>query len=285
MAAAVLTDHTVVELVAWTGEHYRLSGAKSHTELGAWIAQGNVEGFDEVPFEDVFDSAAREFGEEWIGMTLKHSEISMPIFILGNSPDDFRRRREHFKRLIPKNRLSWLCVYSNATGWHWVGVRRGSLKATLPFDPRITRGAEFDLVLLVERPLARVADHVREWTNPLGTGQGSLPLYPGPEWEAWPRFVFAGPGALRLQFAGNDVTHPPIKAGQQMLINTDEARPTIRVRNPDGTEENMWPLMKGQKYLAPIPAGEVTRIDITVTGPGPDTALLGACTQEVEGLL
>lgn len=285
MTRGVLTDHVIIDWVAASGERIRLSGAKSATELGAWLAAGNIGDLGYTDLKALFDAAARQWGETWTGSTLDHAEWDLPLFILGTSPDDFRRRVEHVKRLCRNDVAGWLMVYTNALGWRWVRARRGSLKPTLEFDPRKTSAANFDLTLLVDVPVPRVADDNDSWSNKNGTGRGTLALYPGDTWDGWPQFTFRGPGALTLSFAGNQVTHPPVLANETMLVNTDEARPTVRAVTDAGVRRNLWPLMKGKKYRNPIPAGEVTRVDISVTGGNTNTALYAVVPQAVEGLL
>lgn len=284
--AAVLTDHTIIEYISHTGARLRLSGAKPGTALGAWIEAGDLEGIAHIDLEAIFEGAARQWGQEYAGATLDHAELELPLFILGADVDDFRRRVDAFKQTVRRDRPGWLAVYTNATGWRWVGARLGSLKPALSYDPRITAAAHFELILLIEHPLARTADHIGRWSDLAGTGTGSIVAYPGPIWEAWPQFTFHGPGTLTLAYAGMDMPHPAITATEVMLINTDEARPTIRAFDETtGKHRNLWPLMKGRKYTAPLPAGEVTRIDITVDKPGPATQLLVVCPQHHEGLL
>ncbi|MCF8605157.1 phage tail family protein [Gordonia sp. HY442] len=282
--AAVLTDHTIVELISPEGHRVRISGAKPGTDLGAWLDTSGPDGLGSVEIDEIFDAAARQWGETKVGETMNHGEIDLPIFILGDSPDDFRRRREHFKTIVRRHELGWLAIYTNAHGWRWVGVKLGELKPAVPYDPRITRGAKFEMTLIVESPLARSADYSDSWFNDTGSGKGSVSLYPGPEWEAWPQFVIQGPGVVTIEYAGNKVTHmpdAPIKAGEAVLVNTDEARPTVR----SSAGRNLWPLMKGQKYRHPIPPGKVTRVTITVTGGTTETAVYATCAWRHEGLL
>lgn len=279
--AATLTDHTIVELISPHGERVRLSGAKGGDELGAWLDVSGPDGLGHVDIDDIFDAAARQWGETKVGETMNHAELDLPLFILGSSPDDFRRRREHFKTIVRRHELGWLATYSNAVGWRWVGVKLGELKPLVPFDPRITRGAKFEMTLIVEAPLAREADYADSWDNETGTGKGSLSLYPGPEWDAWPQFVIQGPGEVTLSYAGNKIIHPAANAGEQILVNTDEARPTVR----SSTGRNLWPLMKGQKYRKPIPAGKVTTVQIEVKGGSRETQVYARCAWRHEGLL
>lgn len=282
MSRAALTDHTIVEWMAHDGRRLRLSGAKDTRELGAWLA-GDIDGAGYTDVKAIFEAAAREWGEEYVGETLDHAEWDVPIFILGADIGDFRRRVEDLKSLVRRDKPGWLMVYTNALGWRWVRARLGSLKPAYPLDPRKTSAAHFELTLIVERPIPREADHADSWKNTTGTGVGSVAIYPGPTWDGWPQFAFQGPGRLRLRYAGNDVDHPfDVLAGETILINTDQARPTIRSQT---TGRNLWPLMKGARYEYPAPAGEVTRCDITVTGGNTDTELWVICAVQREGLL
>lgn len=286
VSRAVLTDHTIIEWISPDGQRVRLSGAKSGDELGPWLSTGGIDGIGHVDIKAVFDAAARQWGEDIAGFTLDHAELDVPLFVLGSSPDDLRRRVDHLKTLIRRDRMGWLAVYTNALGWRWVGAKLGHLKPVFPYDPRITSAADYELMLLVEKPLARAADHADSWQNTARRGKGTIAVYPGPTWEAWPQFIFQGPGMLRLKYAGNNVRHPPVVTNEVILINTDEARPTVRARNlVTGKQRNLWPLMKGAKYRAPVPAGEVTRIDIEVIGGNASSELWVISAQQYEGLL
>ena len=282
-----LTEHTIVWYVSPDGVVVPLSGGPDAGKYDIWLGHEPTN-LGHVEVKALFDAAARQWGEEYIGETVDHAELELPMFILIN-PDTgingLRLRREWFKRLVERRRVGWLAIFTNATGWRWVAVRRGFIKPAIQSDPAANGGLELDVMLIVEQPLARVADSHDSWKNDQLTGKGSLLLDPGPEYHSWPQFTFRGPGVVRVRFNGNDVTHPKILADETMLINTDEARPTVRAIRDNGEKRNLLPLIKGAKYLNPIEADTPTRIDFEVTGGNTKTEFAGNASIRIEGLL
>lgn len=281
-----LTTHTIVWYVSPDGVVIPLSGGPDAGRYQVWLGH-EPENLGHVEVKALFDAAARQWGEEYIGETVDHAELELPMFILQDETgiDGLRVRREWFKRLVERKRVGWLAIYTNVTGWRWVAVRRGFIKPSIGSDPAANGGLELDVMLIVEQPLARVADSTDDWKNDQLTGSGSLMLNAGPEYESWPQFTFRGPGVLRVRYAGNDITHPAILADETLLINTDEARPTVRAIRDNGTKRNLLPLLKGAKYRTPLPVGVPTRVDLDLTGGNANSQVYGSAAIRIEGLL
>ena len=278
---------TIVRYLSPSGPVLHLSGRPEAGREGVWLGSG-PDGLGSVEVEAIFEAAARQLGQTYVGETMDHGELDLPLHILGDDPDDFRRKKEWVSHLIERRRPGWLVAYTPAEGWHWLSVRKLSMKPAYGTDPGPKRGATFDLLLAAESPLARQADDTDEWVNTAGSGKGQLHLYPGPgEWPAWPQFVLRGPGRFRLRWAGNDLDFPfSLRADEWALVNTDEARPTLRGRDAQGRDTNLWPRMRpGQKIEHPIPAREVTRVDVTVTGGSAQSSVFATVAVRREGLV
>lgn len=252
-------------LLWWVSPDGVVTPLSGNAGADLWLGEG-PDGLAEVDVKTIWEAAARQLGETVAGHTMDHAEIDLPVFLFADDAETLRRRREHFEAQFDRFRPGWLCSYSAAWGWRWLGARLGGMKALRQRDHG--RRCAYEIVLLVESPLAREADDTAQWVNAAGSGRGQLHLYPGPsEWPAWPRFVLRGPGTFRLRWAGNDVTFPPLGVTEWALVNSDETRPTIRVRDAAGVERNAWPQMRaGQRIPYPVPAGEVTRVDVEVRG-------------------
>lgn len=277
---------TLVWYLSPSGPTLHLSGRPLAGREGVWLGQG-PDGLGSVEVEAIFEAAARQQGETYVGETLDHGELDLPIHILGDNPDDFRRKKEWVSSLIERRRPGWLVAYTSAEGWHWLAVRKLSMKPAYDTDPGPMTAATFDLLLAAESPLARQADDTDEWVNKAQSGRGQLHLYPGPgEWSAWPQFILRGPGRFRLRWAGNDIPFPLLRANEWALVNTDEARPTIRGRDSQGVDRNLWPEMKpGLKIKNPLPAREVSRVDVQVTGGSAQSSAWGTVAVKREGLV
>lgn len=285
------TEQTIVRYVSPSGRQLTLSGGPDAGRYGVWAGQG-PNGLGHVETKALFDAAARQVGEEYVGTTVDHQELELPLFVLRNNRtgiNGLRQTREWLKTLFERERVGWLLVYTPVTGWRWLAVRRGYLKPALGADPNRQGGLHLELLLLVEKPYARQPDSTDEWTNEHLTGRGSLLLRAGPEVHSWPRFTFFGPGTATLRYGNNELTLPFASAGQQVLVNTDEARPTVRYKNADGTTANALPLLKGRKFREPVYANPdpraTTRVDVEVTGGDVNTGLFGVCELQYEGLL
>lgn len=280
-------DATIVQYVAPSGQVVPLSGNVEIGVPGVWLGAG-PQGLGHVDVKSLWDAGAMDEGEDYIGGVIDHAEIDIPLHILGTSNSDFQRRKEWFKSLLLRDRQGWLCVYQNALGWRSVAVRRGSFKPAYGTDPAVARGATFDTILLVDKPHARTADDTDEWTNETGATTGSLYLYPGDEADGWPKFIFTGPGKLRLIYAGMDIDAiPEIGPGREIFIETDMRIQTIRERAAQSSDRglNLWRQMKGQHFPNAILAGEVTRIRFEVTGASAATKLWATVPQRHEGLV
>ena len=286
MTGLLPAGQTIVRYISPSGPVLHLSGRPESGREGVWLGQG-PEGLGSVDVSAIFEAAARQHGETYVGETMDHGELDLPIHILGDSPDDFRRKRRWVGDLIERKRPGWLVVYTPTDGWSWLQVRKGEFKPAYGQDPGPMRGATFDLLLIAESPLARQANDTDEWTNTARSGKGQLHLYPGSgEWEAWPQFVLRGPGVFRLRWAGNDVTFPKLESNEWALVNSDESRQTIRARNDQGVERNLWPLMPaGQRIPFPAPAREVTRVDVSVSSGSKQSSVWGTVPVKREGLV
>lgn len=274
---------TVVRWVAPSGRLLPLHGPGADH---VWVGEG-VDGLGHVDVESLFEAAAREHGESWVGYRMDHGEIDLPVHVTASGPDELRRRCDYVEGLFERFRPGWLATYSTVRGWRFVQARRKSLKLVTDLDPHRSRHAAYELVLLVEAPLAREADQVSEWLNSSGSGRGQLHLYPGSgEWTSWAQFAVRGPGRVRLRWAGNDLTLPLLRSDEWALVNSDSARPTIVARDADGRDRNLWPeLPPGQRIPYPLPAREVTRVDASVSGGSVSTMVRGRCRVYREGLV
>ncbi|QOV99502.1 hypothetical protein [Rhodococcus pyridinivorans] len=240
--------------------------------------------------EDEWDAAGDGIGEYWLGVSFKHGTLDLPIRVSGTTADEFRRRRDWLRQLMPRERQGWMCAYGSGSGWSWIPVRRGSIKPAYTRDPAGKNSATFDVLLLADIPLSRqMDDRPRDWVNTTGASHtaGSLRLYPGRERHGWPKFVFDGPGELRLVYAGNDVPIPYIEAGEQLQIDTTNGAQILRARRPGqpGLGRNLWPLMRGRQFANPLPPGEVTQVNFTVTRATKSTRLAARVPRWQEGLI
>jgi hypothetical protein len=280
---------SILYYVSPDGVVLHLTGGREGGEHGFRLGDG-PDGLGHIDVETIFDPSPRGIGEHYLGATFPHGKIDLPIHVYGANPDQARRRREWLRELIQRDRQGWLCAYTNASGWRFVAVRRGSIKPAYTRDPAGTNGATLDVLLIADSPFARAADgDVPEWTNIAGKTDvsGSLSLYPGPEVEAWPAFVFTGPGVLRLVYAGNDVTLPEVLAGEYVLIDTTNGAQTLRARKVGSSERgrNLWPLMRGAGFEFPIPPATVTRAAFTIRKASRASKLWATVPRWQEGLL
>ncbi|OZC80185.1 hypothetical protein CH274_13185 [Rhodococcus sp. 06-418-5] len=278
---------SIIHYVSPGGIVIPLSGHGVIGEPGFWIGNG-PDGLGHIDVDSLFDSGALDEGEDYVGGVVDHAELDIPIHILGESNADFQRRKEFFKALIPRDRQGWLCAFTESTGWRMLATRRGSFKPAFGSDPAIARGATYDTVFIADKPHSRTKDDEDSWQNKTGAGSGVLYLYPGPEAPGWPKFVFTGPGRLRLMYEGMDVTIPvTLAAGREIFIDTDERVQTIRERASTSADRgrNLWGLMKAQHFPNPIPRGVVSRIRFQVAGASTQTKLWATVPQRHEGLL
>lgn len=288
-------DPTMLYYIAPTGEMLHLSGMKPLGQPGFWLGSG-PDGLGHVDVKAVWDAAAIDEGEDYVGYSVDHMELDLPIHILGTSNSDFQRRKEWLKSLMPRDRQGFLAAYQNALGWRWVATRLGSFKPAYGSDPANARGATFDTILLVDKPHARVANSTAEWKYE-GVPGGSLFLYPGDAVDGWPVLIFTGPGQLRLIYDGVDdarvtrsvdVTIPvSIGVGREVFIDTDMAHQTIRERASQSADRgvSLWQKMRNRYFPFPIRKGQVTRIRFEITGAGSGTRLWATVPRRHEGLL
>lgn len=283
MTGLLPASATIVQWISPDGRVLPLHGPAARD---VFLGEG-VEGLGSVDVDSLFEAAARQHGETWVGYRLDHGEIELPVTVLAAGPEELRRRCDALEERFERFRPGWLASYSSARGWRWVQARRGSMRLDTGLDPHRGRFATYELLLTVESPLSREADDTAEWVNTAKSGKGQLHLYPGPgEWPGWPQFILRGPGRFRLRWAGNDVEFPMLSSGEWALVNTDEARPTLRGRDSQGRDTNLWPRMKpGVKIANPIRGREVTRVDISVSAGTAQSSAWGTVAVQREGLV
>ena len=275
-----------VTIVQWISPDGRILPLHGPGAREVFLGTG-VEGLGHVDVDSLFEAAARQHGETWVGYRLDHGEIELPVTALAAEPEGLRRACDDLEDRFERFRPGWLVSYSSARGWRWVQARRRSMRLDTGLDPHRSRHATYEVVLTTESPLAREADDTDEWVNAARSGRGDLYLYPGPgEWPAWPQFVLRGPGRFRLRWAGNDLEFPMLRATEWALVNTDQARPTIRARDARGNDRNLWPEMKpGAKVEHPLPVREVSRVDVQVSGGSAQSSAWGTVAVQREGLV
>lgn len=274
---------TIVHWVSPDGKHLPINGPSARD----YIMGEGPEGLAGVEVEYLFEAAARQHGETYTGYTMDHNEIDFVLHVLADSSDELRRRMAYLETQFERFRTGWLMTYSVTNGWRWVSARRSKLSPIVERDPGRRHEVTYEVVLVVEAPLAREADDSAYWVNESGSSKGQIALWPGDsEWHAWPQFILRGPGIFRLRWGGNDVEFPRINSDEWVLVNTDEARPTIRCRNDQGQERNLWPEMNpGQRIPYPIRGGQVTRVDISVLSGNTSSSVWGQVAVQHEGLV
>lgn len=274
---------TVMQWISPDGRVTPLHGPQAR---GVVIGMG-PEGFGPAQVTDLFEAAARQHGETWVGYTLDHAEIDFPLHVLADSPEELARKRREIELQFDRFRPGWLASYTNTDGWRWLSCRKQRMTPLVERDAGMRAEITYEVVLTVESPLAREADDTSEWVNRARSGRGELYLYPGEgEWTPWPQFVLRGPGVFRLRWAGNDLTLPRLNADEWALVNTDEARPTIRSRDVQGVDRNLWPQMPpGVRIENPLPVRLVSRVDVQVTGGSAQSSAWGTVAVQREGLV
>lgn len=276
-------EDTVVHWVSPDGLHLPLNGPSARD----YVMGEGPEGLASIEVEYLFEAAARQHGETYTGYTMDHHEIDFVVHVLADSGEGLRQKMSWFETQFERFRPGWLMTYSVTNGWRWVQARMQKLTPLVERDPGRRHEVTYEIVLVVESPLAREVNDSAYWLNKAGSGKGQIALWPGnSEWHAWPQFILRGPGVFRLRWAGNDVTFPKINSNEWVLVNSDEARPTIRCRNDQGQERNLWPEMNpGQRVPYPIRGGQVTRVDVQVTSGNTNSSVWGTVPVQHEGLV
>lgn len=280
-------DLTYVSWVTATGETIPLSGYQREGTAGVWLG-GAAKNLDRVEAKAIFDAAARQRGETFVAFTHDHAEIELPLFILGDSSYDLRLRRAHLKRAMHPDAPGWLVVATATTGIRWQQARRIDMTPAHTKDVDLSTGLHVDVVLAAEDPFAQTRPHQPQWQNTTGADTVTATLFtdPGPDQDSWPVITFVGPGKPRFRYGPVDFDLDiMIKPGEAVLIVTDQARPTIRGRMPDGTQRNLLPLLKGRKFTAPALRDQITRLDVTISGASAQTQLMVTTAQAWEGLM
>lgn len=274
-----LTTQTIVRYISPEGIQVPLSGGLIAGKDGIWLGE-DPQGLAHVEVKAIFDAAARLWGEDYMGETIDHAELELPLFVFGADTDEIRRRKEWFKSLCPRDEIGWLACYTNMTGWRWVATRMGSFKPAIKKDPNLTSGQAMDLVLLVERPMSQEAPSTDRYKDLLGQRFANIYLNPGPDKYGWPSFAFRGPGQLTIRYEGQAIRFPHVWGNEEILIRTDEAKPTVR----SSLGRNLWPLMRGARFDKPIPRNRTTQIKIEVEYPLPGWEIFGWVERQHEGL-
>ncbi|MBM4608545.1 hypothetical protein GS416_11750 [Rhodococcus hoagii] len=172
----------------------------STVRRGGAGAQGFVlgegpEGLGHVEAAAIFDKSARQIGEEYVDSSFDHGELDLPIYVFGNTVEEFHRRRDWLRTLLPRRRQGWIVV-GTSLGLRWIAVRRGSIKPAYGSDPAADKGAAFNVLLYADHPMARAADDTTpEWRNPTGAtkASGRWLFTQARRVAGWPKFTFTGP--------------------------------------------------------------------------------------------
>lgn len=278
-----INARAVLVWIAPDGRQLHLAGGADQRREGVSLDEG-LDGVGTVDSSPAFDAAITQIGESIAGWEYGHGEVDLPITVLGDTPGDMQAIREDLKRYFPLGRAGWLAVNTPVTGWRWLRCHRRSMKPGLAKSPYLTSTLHLDLVLIAEDPRAETAPVSSQWRNSGDQDKGNLWVTGGDEWPAWPTFVIHGPGRVTLSMSGSKIVLPALDAGERALLQTDPARSVLRSIADDGTSTNRWPDVEG--YLArPIPAGEMTRVGVRVSGGSRETAVMAHTRVHMEGLL
>lgn len=281
-------DLTYISWVAGSGEVLPLSGYRRDGTAGVWLG-GEPKNIGRVEAKQIFEASARQRGERWVANTYDHGEIELPLFILDDTAAGIRQRREHLKRLMHPETAGYLTAATSTTGIRWIRARRTELAPIFTKDTDLGVGLRLDVVLAADDPQAATPPHTSKWRNVDGaeTAAGTLWSDPGPDTDDWPELTFIGPGRPVIRYADVEFDlGETVLPGETVLIVTDQARPTVRAHNPaTGQRRDLLAPLRGRKFSAPVPRGQVTRVDLTVTGAGPTTQALLTTAQSWEGLI
>src|SRR5699024_9090271 len=82
------SGQTIIRYIAPSGPVLHLSGRPEAGREGVWLGDG-PDGLGSVEVTALFEAAARQMGETYVGETMDHGELDLPIHILADSPDEF----------------------------------------------------------------------------------------------------------------------------------------------------------------------------------------------------
>ncbi|NKT06127.1 hypothetical protein GS485_17510 [Rhodococcus hoagii] len=93
-------DATIVYFVSPDGVVLHLSGGAGAGAQGSFSVKAL--GLGHVEAAAIFDKSARQIGEEYVDSNFDHGELDLPIYVFGNTVEEFHRRRDWLRTLLPR---------------------------------------------------------------------------------------------------------------------------------------------------------------------------------------
>ncbi len=264
-------DDAIVTWVGTDGRPWPISGGLAPIPPGRGVQLVDIKGMH-APLKHITQQGAHQIGDTWLDTTYDAAEIDLNVLVFAQ---DARTRRAVYREWLASwepRQLGKLVWFTADLGEWWIGARlmqepRDVIKAGDAASIPLSWSARADFPFWSSYDSIStklVASSATVLADPAGVAPpGFLQVWNRGDQPGWPRHVLQGPGVFTIgDNGGARRITLPLSAGETARITTIPNRRTVVELN---TGANIYPRLVG-RFSTPVPAGQVVRIPITVTG-------------------
>lgn len=239
----MLSEETVIQWTGANGNRFRLAGPGAGDE-GVIILPG-PKGLYFTDVAHAYSSSAMGT-RTWRRAVPGLSKIGFDVDI---SPigKGVSANHDRWLRSWSSDELGWMSTFSTAMGWWYRRCRLTSVDFA-GFDP-LPQGTQLAMDVVADSPYWYGFTQPGIWRAPTSSATrfvfGDIGAVNRGDSAAWAKYLLPGPGQWRISDSGSStgyVTMPRIEAGETLLVDTNEERPTVKTL--DG--RNRWAEVDGR---------------------------------------
>ncbi|OCB15074.1 hypothetical protein [Mycobacterium intracellulare] len=279
-----------------------LSG-RNKGRQGARLAS-HVQGDYHLPIDQLFTEGAYEVGATYERTNILKRIINFGVVLGYNcSERQYRAIESNWWDSWPEDTPGWWGRYTPGTGWRWAQVQLAkTVDTTMPLDPTAfnNNGFQWDMQIVAARPWwakRMLTDSFTAHAESIalnGYDEQTFHIANKATMDAWPKFMYTGPGQCWVQdgMTENMIPLPKLSADDGFVTcDTDPAERTFKGSN-DPTDNlfyqfirqsrvldfflhdlesqglPVWRRANGIRFQSPIPPKTVANLKVRHTEPG-----------------
>lgn len=270
---------------------------------GARLAT-HIQGDYHLPIDQLFTEGAYQVGATYERTNILKRVINVGVVLGYNCSElQYRAIESNWWDSWPEDTPGWWGRHTPFAGWRWAQVMLAKHPDTaMPIDPTAfgNNGFQWDMQIVAAQPWWAKRMLIDEWTAAadsvalLGYDEQTFHIANRGTMEAWPKFMYTGPGRCWVQDGMTDTMVPLPELSSDdgyVTVDTDPAERTFKGSNdPTDNEfykfirqsrvldfflhdlealgQPVWRRGNGIRFQSPIPPRTVANIKVRHSQPG-----------------
>lgn len=270
-----MSDSLKIELTGRDGSYWCLAGPGAGAQ-GLTVSP-NIQNLIETPVKTLW--VPGPFGQQYVGKRVQRREMVFSVQVFDDDPDTWATIDAQWRWAWDYDIESVLSV-TTSDGTRTLNLRL--LEAPKPYgdrDPHITHDSPVIMTVAAEFPYWTEPSTLFEWSTANKTGTTSFPVQNDGDVPVWLKYAFTDLATWKIADfswgngmygraaadAGRTVTLPALRAGENIVVDSDPRVQTIIAAN-DAPVQHRWsgndllyPLMPGAFGEVPLVMSAATR--------------------------